>query len=113
MDVGWGALRLWLARHASVSPERREADVLNIAIENVGLAGLVWSTVFWDDRPWDPRALPPDGVPLHKLWVAVRVTSTGRVHLLLLSRSPGVEGRAIGVITLEDIIKEMISRRDL
>ena len=36
-------------------------------------------------------------------------SQTGRAHLLLLSRTPGVEGGAIGVITLEDIIKEMIS----
>ena len=36
-------------------------------------------------------------------------SQTGRAHLLLLSRTPGVEGGAIGVITLEDIIEEIIS----
>lgn len=37
------------------------------------------------------------------------LSQTGRAHLLLLSHTPGVEGGAIGVITLEDIIEEMIS----
>ncbi len=37
------------------------------------------------------------------------ISQTGRAHLLLLSRTPGVEGGAIGVITLEDIIEEIIS----
>ena len=37
------------------------------------------------------------------------LSQTGRAHLLLLSRTPGVEGGAIGVITLEDIIEEIIS----
>ena len=36
-------------------------------------------------------------------------SQTGRAHLLLLSRTPGVEGGAIGVITLEDIIEEIIA----
>ena len=36
-------------------------------------------------------------------------SQTGRAHLLLLSRTLGIEGGAIGVITLEDIIEEIIS----
>ncbi|KAJ3524591.1 hypothetical protein NM688_g8534 [Phlebia brevispora] len=36
-------------------------------------------------------------------------SQTGRAHLLLLSNTPGKEGGAIGVITLEDIIEEIIS----
>ena len=39
----------------------------------------------------------------------IRYSQTGRAHLLLLSRTPGIEGEAIGVITLEDIIEEIIS----
>ncbi|KAJ2917581.1 hypothetical protein MD484_g2834, partial [Candolleomyces efflorescens] len=34
---------------------------------------------------------------------------TGRAHLLLISRTPGQEGGALGVVTLEDIIEEMIT----
>jgi len=34
---------------------------------------------------------------------------TGRAHLLLISRTPGISGGAIGVITLEDVIEEIIS----
>jgi len=36
-------------------------------------------------------------------------SQTGRAHLLLISLTPGKAGGAIGVITLEDIIEEIIS----
>lgn len=32
-------------------------------------------------------------------------SQTGRAHLLLISKTPGVGGGAIGVITLEDVIE--------
>lgn len=34
---------------------------------------------------------------------------TGRSHLLLISRTPGVPGGAVGVVTLEDVIEEIIA----
>ncbi|KAJ7818745.1 hypothetical protein B0H13DRAFT_1922106 [Mycena leptocephala] len=36
-------------------------------------------------------------------------SQTGRAHLLLISRTPGKPGGAIGVLTLEDIIDEILS----
>jgi metal transporter CNNM len=39
----------------------------------------------------------------------MRYSQTGRAHLLLVSRTPGIAGGGIGVITLEDVIEEIIS----
>lgn len=64
---------------------------------------------------YDPKqALPvsafslsilPEAHPSINCFQALDYFQTGRAHLLLISRTPGREGGAIGVITLEDIIE--------
>ncbi|KAI8983294.1 DUF21-domain-containing protein [Trametes punicea] len=56
-----------------------------------------------------PLSILPEAPPTINCFQALDYFQTGRAHLLLLSRTPGIEGGAIGVITLEDIIEEMIS----
>ncbi|KAI0757520.1 hypothetical protein C8Q80DRAFT_1091595 [Daedaleopsis nitida] len=56
-----------------------------------------------------PLSLLPEAPPTINCFQALDYFQTGRAHLILLSRTPGVEGGAIGVITLEDIIEEIIS----
>ncbi|KAI0369876.1 DUF21-domain-containing protein [Pilatotrama ljubarskyi] len=56
-----------------------------------------------------PLSILPEAPPNINCFQALDYFQTGRAHLLLLSRTPGIEGGAIGVITLEDIIEEMIS----
>jgi metal transporter CNNM len=51
----------------------------------------------------------PEARPSINCFQALDYFQTGRAHLLLISRTPGIPGGAIGVITLEDIIEEIIS----
>ncbi|KAI0078552.1 hypothetical protein K474DRAFT_1660372 [Panus rudis PR-1116 ss-1] len=51
----------------------------------------------------------PEAPPSINCFQALDYFQLGRAHLLLISNTPGKEGGAIGVITLEDIIEEIIS----
>ncbi|KAF5366846.1 hypothetical protein D9758_006484 [Tetrapyrgos nigripes] len=51
----------------------------------------------------------PEAPPSINCFQALDYFQTGRAHILLISSSPGYAGGAVGVITLEDIIEEIIS----
>lgn len=51
----------------------------------------------------------PEAHPTVNCFQALDYFQTGRAHLLLISNTPGRPGGAIGVVTLEDIIEEIIS----
>lgn len=56
-----------------------------------------------------PLSILPEALPSINCFQALDYFQTGRAHLLLISRTPGSSGGGIGVITLEDVIEEMIS----
>ncbi|EIW86152.1 DUF21-domain-containing protein [Coniophora puteana RWD-64-598 SS2] len=51
----------------------------------------------------------PEATPDISCFQALDYFQTGRAHLLLISQTPGVPDGGIGVVTLEDIIEEIIS----
>jgi len=56
-----------------------------------------------------PLSILPEAPPSINCFQALDYFQTGRAHLLLISRTPGKPGGAIGVITLEDIIEEILA----
>jgi len=56
-----------------------------------------------------PLSILPEAHPSINCFQALDYFQTGRAHLILVSLTPGKSGGAIGVITLEDIIEEIIS----
>lgn len=57
-----------------------------------------------------PLSILPEADPSISCFQVLDYFQTGRAHLLLLSHTPGSEGGAVGVVTLEDVIEEIISK---
>ncbi|ORY89765.1 hypothetical protein BCR35DRAFT_329115 [Leucosporidium creatinivorum] len=55
-----------------------------------------------------PLSVLPETGPDSTCLDALNYFQQGRSHILLVSNTPGVAGGAIGVVTLEDVIEEMI-----
>jgi metal transporter CNNM len=60
-----------------------------------------------------PLSILPEAHPSINCFQALDYFQTGRSHLLLISRTPAVAGGAIGLITLEDVIEEILSEEIL
>ncbi|KAL6299093.1 hypothetical protein BKA93DRAFT_742926 [Sparassis latifolia] len=56
-----------------------------------------------------PLSILPEAHPSIDCFRALDYFQIGRAHLLLLSDTPGKEGGALGVLTLEDVIEEILS----
>ncbi|KAJ6471635.1 hypothetical protein C8R47DRAFT_746050 [Mycena vitilis] len=56
-----------------------------------------------------PLTILPEAHPSINLFQALDYFQIGRAHLLLISETPGKPAGALGVITLEDIIEEILS----
>ncbi|KAF8798397.1 DUF21-domain-containing protein [Phlegmacium glaucopus] len=56
-----------------------------------------------------PLSILPEAHPSINCFQALNYFQSGRAHLILVTLTPGKSGGAIGVITLEDIIEEIIS----
>jgi len=56
-----------------------------------------------------PLSILPEAHPSINCFQALDYFQTGRAHLILVTLTPGIPGGALGVITLEDIIEEIIS----
>ncbi|KAK7454054.1 hypothetical protein VKT23_011567 [Stygiomarasmius scandens] len=57
-----------------------------------------------------PLSLLPEAHPSINCFQALDYFRTGRAHLLLISDAPGTSEGALGVVTLEDILEEILSK---